>query len=646
MMTRARHSMNKWQQRRQQRVAHLDSSVAAGTPGVAALVLSAWGGLRSLAAAATVSALLSSAAVAADTQTVHGLSKYGDLKYPADFAHFEYANPDAIKGGSVVMSSLGSYDSLNPWILKGVKAAGIYGIYDTLMTSSADEAASYYGLIAESAELPDDRRWVIFNLRKEARWHDGVALTADDVVWTFETLTTLGHPFYKSYYADVAKVEKLGSHKVKFSFAEGNNPELAQIVGQLSILPKHYYETQDFSKTTLDAPLGSGPYRVGKIDAGRSITYERVEDYWGANLPVRVGSENFDSMRYDYYRDLTVALEALKAGDVDFRLEYISKNWKTAYDFPALNEGRVVKEALPDGNIQRTQAIVMNLRQPRFQDVRVRRAFDLLFDFEWLNKNLFYDAYKRNNSFFQNSDMQSSGLPEGLELEILNEYRDQLDDAIFTSAFEQPVNDGSGNIRSRYREAIGLLKDAGWVIKDQKLVNAESGEGFEVEFIIRQPSVEKIVLAYKKNLERVGIDLKVRVIDTAQYVKRLEEHDFDMTTQVIVQSLSPGNEQRDYWSTDAADEGGSRNLAGIKNPVVDALIERIVEARDRETMVAAARALDRVLLHGHYMILQYFGDTHRVAYWNRFSRPEIAPAHALGFGYWWVDPDKEAALKR
>jgi len=587
-----------------------------------------------------------STAATAEITVSHGMSVFGDLKYPADFTHFEYVNPDAPKGGSVRLSGLGSFDSLNPWILKGVSPLGLGGLYDSLTAGSDDEPFSEYGLVAESMEYPEDKRWVIFNMRKEARWHDGVAMTAEDVVWTFDMLVSKGHPFYKSYYSSVAKAEVLDTHKVKFHFTEGNNSELPLIVGQMSILPKHYYADaeRDFSKTTMQPPLGSGAYRIKDVDAGRSITYELVEDYWARDLPVKKGVDNFAVMRYDYYRDLTVALEALKAGDVDFRLEYISKNWKTAYDFPALNEGRVIKEDLPDGNIQNMQAIVMNLRKPKFADKRVRQAIGLAFDFEWLNKNLFYNAYKRNTSYFQNSEMAATGLPEGDELALLEQYRDQLPAEIFVEEFKPPVTDGKGNPRANYRQAIALLKDAGWVIKDGKLTNQGSGEVFKMEFITRQPSVEKIALTFKKSLERLGIDLKVRVIDTAQYQKLMNTFDFDITTQVIAQSLSPGNEQRNMWTSAAADEPGSRNYAGIKNPVVDELVEHIIKAPTRAAQVAAVKAMDRVLLNEHYIIPQYFLDVHRIAYWNKFSRPDVLPLKSLGLSYWWVDPEKEAAL--
>jgi len=575
----------------------------------------------------------------------HGHSKYGELKYGPNFSHFEYASPDAIKGGNVVRYARGSYDNLNPFILKGVAAAGTTSIYDSLTVSSLDEPFSQYGLIAESIEEADDKRWVIFRLRKSARWHDGVALTADDVVWTFDTIKEKGHPSYKNYYASVAKAEALDSHTVKFSFSEGNNPELPLIIGQLQILPKHFWEGRDFEKTTLDPLLGSGPYKFGKIDTGRSISYELVEDYWAKDLGVKVGHHNFGTIRYDYYRDSTVALEALKAGDIDLRMENISKNWKTAYDFPAVNDGRVVKEELPDTSTQPMQAFIMNNRRDKFSDLRVRKALGLAFDFEWMNKNLFYGAYERTHSYFQNSEFMAKGLPEGEELAILEKYRDQLPESVFNEEFKLPVNDGSGNLRMRYREAIKLFKEAGWEIKNQKLTNTATGEVMEIELLLSSPSVEKIGLAYKKTLERLGVDLSVRIVDSSQYEKRVEDFDFDLLVLGWIQSLSPGNEQVSYWGSSTADEPGARNYAGIKNPVIDELIKLIIEAPTRADLVASTKALDRVLLHNHYVVPQYFGPFYRLAYWNKFSRPDILPSKALTYETWWIDPDKAAALE-
>jgi len=577
-------------------------------------------------------------------EPTHGHSKYGELKYGPEFEHFDYASPDAKDGGTIVRWARGSYDNTNPFILKGVSAAGAGAIYDTLTVGSLDEPFSRYGLIAESVEEADDKRWVIFRLRKSARWHDGVALTADDVVWTFDTLKEKGHPAYKNYWAAVAKAEALDSHTVKFSFSEGNNGELPLIIGELQILPKHFWEDRDFDKTTLDPLLGSGPYKMSKIDAGRAISYERVDDYWAKDLPVKVGHHNFGTLRYDYYRDSTVALEAFKSGDIDFRQENISKNWKTAYDFPAINDGRVVKEELADESTQPMQAFVMNNRRDKFSDMRVRKALGHAFDFEWMNKNLFYDAYTRTQSYFQNSDFMATGLPEGEELDLLEKYRDQLPATVFNEPFSLPVNDGSGNLRQQYRTAIKLFKEAGWEVKNQKLTNVESGETMEIELLLVSPSLEKIALPYKKALERLGVDLSVRIVDSAQYEKRVEDSDFDMIVLGWTQSLSPGNEQVSYWGSSTADEPGSRNYAGIKNPVVDELIKLIIEAPDRPALVTATKALDRVLLHNHYVIPQYFGASYRLAYWNKFERPEIVPYKSLTLETWWIDTEKEAAL--
>ncbi len=579
-------------------------------------------------------------------EQMHGHSMYGDLKYGQDFEHFEYADPEAPSGGTLVSWARGSYDNTNPFILKGVAAAGSSMIYDTLTVSSLDEPFSQYGLLAESIEEADDKRWVIFRLRQSARWHDGVALTADDVVWTFDTLKEKGHPRYKSYYAAVAKAEALDSHTVKFSFSEGNNRELPLIIGQLQILPKHFWEDRDFNKTTLDPLLGSGPYKMAEIDAGRSISYERVDDYWAKDLPVKAGHHNFAVQRYDYYRDTTVAFEAFKSGDIDFRLENISKNWKTAYEFPAIKDGRVVKEELEDSSTAPMQAFILNNRLDKFSDMRVRRALGYAFDFEWMNKNLFYDAYSRTQSYFQNSEFMATGLPEGDELALLEPFRDQLPASVFEEPYSLPVNDGSGNLRKQYREAIKLFKEAGWEIKDQKLTNVETGETMQIDLLLVSPTFEKIALPYKKALERLGVEMSVRVVDSAQYEKRIEDSDFDMVISGWVQSPSPGNEQVEYWGSSTANEPGSRNYAGISNPVVDELIKLIIAAPDRASLISATKALDRVLLHHHYVIPQYFGGTYRLAYWDKFERPEILPTKSLTLDTWWIDVDKEAALKK
>ena len=594
--------------------------------------------LRRAAAAALLT--LTAAAPLHAAGPAHGLSMFGELKYGPDFEHFDYANPDAPKGGSVTLAAIGSFDSLNPFILKGQAAAGATSVYDTLTVNSLDEPFSVYGLLAESIETPEDKRWVTFRLRPEARWHDGVAVTAADVVWTFDTIKREGHPFYRSYYGAVEKAEALDERTVKFSFREGENNELPLIMGQLPILPEHYWEGREFDATTLEPPLGSGPYRFGRVDPGRSVAYERVEDYWGRDLAVNRGRDNFDAIRYDYYRDGTVALEALKGGEIDFRLENIAKSWATAYDVPAVADGRLIKEELPDNSLQPMQGFVLNLRKPKFRDVRVRRALNWTFDFEWMNENLFYGAYERTRSYFQNSpEMQATGLPEGRELELLETLRGQVPDSVFTEEHVLPTTDGSGRSRENYREALRLFAEAGWEVRDGRLTNVESGAPFTLEMMFVAPSFERIGLAWAKSLERVGIAARVRTVDSAQYEKRTEDFDFDVVIGAWGQSQSPGNEQIDYWGSATADEPGSRNLMGIADPAIDALIARVIAADSREALTTAARALDRVLLHNDFLIPQWYGPTYRVAHAAWLERPERTPDNDLGFEFWWADPE-------
>ncbi len=578
--------------------------------------------------------------------TGHGLSIHGDLKYGPGFKHFEYANPDAPKGGDVRLPAIGTFDNLNPFILKGVAAAGLGQLFDTLTLASSDEPSSEYGLIAESVEVPADRSWVAFKLRPEARFHDGSPITADDVIWTFQTLKSKGHPFYRAYYAQVAKAETQGPRKVKFSFGAGENRELPVIAGQLPVLSKAYWSKRDFEKTTLEPPLGSGPYRVESVDAGRSIVYRRVKNYWGAKLPVRAGQDNFDTIRYDYYRDSTVALEAFKAGQYDFRQENSAKNWATAYTIPAVTQGLIKKEEIPNQVPTGMQAFVFNTRRPIFQDRRVRQALGYAFDFEWANKSLFYGAYTRTRSYFSNSELASSGLPGPEELKVLEPFRGRVTPEVFTKEYQPPVTDGSGDIRANLREALALLKEAGWVVQGGKLANARTGEPMQFEILLDDPNFERITLPFVKNLERLGVTARVRTVDSAQYQKRVESFDFDMAVAVWAQSLSPGNEQTDFWNSEQAGIAGSRNLAGIRDPVVDKLVELLIQAPDRPSLVARTRALDRVLLWGFYGIPHFHIRTFRVASWDKFDRPRVSPKYALGFDTWWVDAKKEAALLR
>jgi microcin C transport system substrate-binding protein len=575
----------------------------------------------------------------------HGHSMYGDLKYGSEFRHFQYVNPEAPKGGDVKLAAIGTFDTLNPFVLKGVPAAGLGGIVDTLTVASEDEPFAQYGLIAESIEMPADRSWVAFTLRPQARFHDGSPITVEDVIWTFETLKTKGHPFYRSYYTQVAKAEKVGERKVRFGFAPGDNRELPLIVGQLPVLSRAYWSKRDFEKTTLEPPLGNGAYRIESVEPGRSITYRRVKDYWAARLPVNLGRENFDSIRFDYYRDITVAIEAFKGGEYDFRQENVAKNWATAYASPAVTHGLIKKEEIPNEVPTGMQAFVYNTRRPIFQDARVRRALAYAFDFEWTNKNLFYGAYTRTRSFFSNSELASSGPPGAEELRVLDPFRGKVPDEVFTREYQPPATDGSGNIRDGAREALRLLGEAGWTIKGQKLTNAR-GEPMQFEVLLSDPTWERIALPFVKNLERLGVAARVRTVDAAQYEKRQDDFDFDLAVFVWGQSLSPGNEQRDFWGSEAAGTKGSRNLAGIKDPAVDRLIDLVITAPDRASLVARARALDRALLWGHYVIPHWHIRAYRVVHWDKFSRPAVSPKYALGFDTWWVDPQKEAALAR
>lgn len=583
-------------------------------------------------------------ALADDPKPVHGMAMHGQPKYGPDFKHFDYVNPDAPKGGTVRLAAVGTYDNLNGFVLKGTPAAGASAIYDSLMASSDDEAFTYYGLIAESMEVPDDRSWAIFTLRPEARFHDGKPITPEDVIFTFETLKTKGHPLYRSYYADVAKVEKIGDRRVKVGFSGGTNRELPLIVAQVAILPKHYWESREFDKTTLEPPLGSSAYRIGEIEAGRSITLQRVTDYWGKDLPVNRGRNNFDTIRYDYYRDPTIAFEAFKAGNVDFRRDNNSRIWATGYDFQAVRDKQVIREEIAHEVPQGLQGFVFNTRRPLFQDRRVRQALGYAFDFEWSNKTLFYGLYKRTRSYFSNSELASSGLPTGEELKILEKYRGKVPDEVFTKEFIPPVTDGSGNLRDGIREALRLLKEAGWEIKGKQLVD-KSGKPFEFEILLGDAAFERITLPFTKNLERLGIAANVRTVDSAQEQKREESFDFDMLVAVFGQSLSPGNEQRDFWHSATADVQGSRNLMGVKDPVLDELIDLIIAAPDRDQLIARTRALDRVLLWGHYVIPQFHSGMWYLAHWDKFSHPPKLAKYSPGFpGTWWFDSGKASAL--
>lgn len=582
-------------------------------------------------------------AVTAATPAEHllvgpALSMYGDLKYPPGFRHFDYVNADAPKGGEVKLWALGTFDTLNPFTLRGVKAAGLGAMYDTLMIGSEDEPFSRYGLVAETIETPTDRSWVAFTLRPEARFHDGTPMTADDVVFTFRTLASKGHPFYRTYYAHIASVETLGPRKVRFTFKRGENRELPLIVSEMPVLPRTYWEKRAFEQTTLEPPLGSGPYTIESFEPGRSISYRRVKAYWGATLPVNVGRSNFDVIRYDYYRDQTVALEAFKAGAYDFREESSSKAWATAYNVPAVATGALKKEQIKNEVPTGMQGFVYNTRRALFADARVRQALAYAFDFEWTNTHLFYGAYTRTASYFSNSELASRGLPSADELEVLGPLRDRVPPEVFTDEYRPPSTAAPNTIRGNLLSALKRLEAAGWAVRDGVLVDGRTGRPFEFEILLDDPTWERITLPFAKNLERLGIRARVRTVDTAQYQYRIENYDFDMIVVSLGQSLSPGNEQRAYWGSDRASTPGSRNYAGIRDPAVDRLIDLLIAAPDRRALVARTRALDRVLLWSHYVIPHWHLAAWRVAYWNKFDRPTIAPKYNLGFDTWWLRP--------
>jgi len=572
----------------------------------------------------------------------HAIAMHGTPKYDENFQHFDYVNPQAPKGGTLRLATVSTsgFDSLNPFIIKGVPAAGITYLrqsylYDSLAVHAADEPFTLYGLIAERMEVPPDRSAITFHLNPRARFQDGQPITAADVAYTFELLTKKGHPLFSNYYKDVAAVEILDPQRIKFSFSTNKNRELPLILAEMPVLPKHYWEDRDFSKTSLDIPLGSGPYRIAEVDPGRSISYQRNPDYWAKALPVNRGRYNFDLIKIDYYRDDNVALQALKSGEYDFRIENSAKNWATAYNGPPFDRNELVTAEIPNHQPAGMQGFAYNTRRPLFTDPQVRRALAYAFDFEWTNQNIFYGAYYRTKSYFDNSELAARGLPDNDEFEILNPFRKQLPEEVFSKVYTPPSTSGGSSIRHNLRTAARLLKEAGWEVRDNVLTHAKSGEPFSFEILLAQPSMERVVLPFKKNLSRLGINMRIRMVDTQQYINRINTFDFDMIVYSIGQSNSPGNEQRDYWHSSEAERPGSRNLMGIKDPVVDQLIELVIGANDRKSLITRVRALDRVLLWGHYVIPQFHNRVFRVAYWNHFGRPENPPLYSIGLDTWW-----------
>lgn len=575
-----------------------------------------------------------------------GVAMHGRPRYGWNFKNFDYANPDAPKGGTLKMSAFGSFDTFNPYTIKGVSAAGSGMLFDTLMVESADEPFSEYGLIAETIEMPKDRSWVVFNINKKARFHDGTPITAEDVVFSFNILRTKGLPMFRYYYGNVEEVTAEKPMRVLFKFKPGDNRELPLILGQMPVFSKKYWEDKDFSATTLTPPVGSGPYKVGEFETGRYVVYERDPDYWAKDLPAVKGFYNFDKIRYDYYRDATVAVEAFKSAAFDLRVENEAKKWVSAYEGFSQKNG-LIKESFDHGMPSGMQGFVFNTRRAIFADKRVRQALGLVFDFEWTNKNLFYGLYRRTQSYFDNSEMAAKGLPRGRELKLLKKYEDQLPPEVFKKKFALEKTTADGNIRPQLEEAFKLLEQAGWTVQDGVLKN-ERGEAFKFEILIDSASSsawERITLPYIRNLKRLGIRAVLRAVDSTQYKNRTDTFDYDMIVNIWGQSTSPGNEQRYFWGSSAADMAGSQNYAGIKNPVVDALIEEIIEAPDRQSLVAATKALDRVLLWEHYVVPHWYVPSVRLVYWNKFGMLKDPVMKGVQLMTWWVDPKKDQALK-
>ncbi|GAK60827.1 extracellular solute-binding protein family 5 [Candidatus Vecturithrix granuli] len=572
----------------------------------------------------------------------HAIGMRGEPKYPADFTHFEYVNPDAPKGGTIVLHEIGTYDTFHRYAQRGNAAVGSGELYDMLLVASEDEVEMYYGLIAEKVEYPADHTWIIFHLNPAARFQDGQPITADDVVFSFRKFFDEGVPQFKQYYKNVAQVEALDPQRVKFTLSEGSKEMLISL-GGLRVLPKHYWQDRDFSQPTTEVPVGSGPLTISDYKMGQYVIYKRLDDYWAKDLPVMKGQQNFDFIRYDYYRDETVAFEAFKAGEYDFLQENIAKNWATQYTGPQFDNGNIIKEDIPHEIPVGMQCLVFNVQRPLFQDRRVRIALNYALDFEWMNKNLFYDQYTRTRSFFQNTQYEAKGLPGEDELKILEPFRGKIPDEVFTQEYNPPVTDGSGNIRTQLREALSLLKEAGWEIQDKKLVNVATGQPFEFELLLYSPSMERIAIPIQKNLERMGITMNIRVVDDTQFINRMRSRDFDMISGAYSASHYPTSDLKIVWRSDYLDY--TWNTAGVQDEVVDALVDGIEASQnDDAALLAYGRAFDRVLTWNHYVIPEWHISTFRVAYWNKFSRPEIRPKYALGLFTWWIDPEKERQL--
>ncbi|TBV00045.1 extracellular solute-binding protein [Stutzerimonas kirkiae] len=587
------------------------------------------------------------AALAAPHES-HGYAQFGTLKYPADFTHFSWVNAQAPKGGTLRLMAAGTFDTLNPYTFKGSSPSaapgftqyGISEFNEPLMAGtgvydpSGDEPSSSYGLIARSIEYADNRSWVVFNLRREARFHDGIPITAYDVAFSYRTLIRDGHPQYRTNLKGVKRVDILGRHRIRFVFDQPDNGLLLMRLGELPVLPQHYWKDRDFKATTFEAPLGSGPYRITQVQPGRRVMFERVRDWWGEKLSVNRGKYNFDRVEVEFYRDNTVAFEAFKVGAFDIFLENQAKNWASGYQFPAVQRGDVIRAEIPHQIPTPTQTLFMNTRRAVFNDIRVREALGLMFDFQWTNRALFYDAYRRSESYYPNSDFAATDTPRGAEWLLLSPYRQQLPKALFSQAFRLPGTEGRGIPRENMRRALQLLGKAGFRPTGERLENAQ-GQPLRFEILLVNPRLERILQPYVENLSRIGIQARIRSVDSAQYKQRLDQYDFDMILMTLPQSLSPGMEQWLYFHSSQADVKGGRNYAGIRNPVIDELLQKLLAARSREEQIAAARAIDRVLLWNHYSIPNWFIDHHRLAYRNRFAHV-TTPPYTLGLRAWWL----------
>jgi microcin C transport system substrate-binding protein len=595
-------------------------------------------------------------AIAADWS--HATALNGTPKYAAGFAHFDYVNPDAPKGGQARLAVIGSFDTFNALPEKGEVASGLALTHETLMTGSLDEVAisAEYGLLASEMRYPDNFSSVTFRLNPKAKWHDGVPVSPEDVIWSFQKSVELDAQI-KAYYATVKSAEKTADNEVTFSFKEAGNRELPHIMGQLQILPKHWWEgndakgqKRDIAKGSLELPLGSGPYKMSAFSPGRSITYERVPDYWGKDLNVNVGQHNFDTVRFEYFRDDTVILEAFKGDHFDFRTENSAKRWVTGYEqFPARDKGFAKLETFPDESRGSMQAYVVNLRRDKFKDRRVRRALNLAYDFEGANKATYFNLYLRNNSYFAGTELAAKGLPDGKELEILRAIQTKfpatMPETIFTTENTNPIGGSDENVRANLKEAVRLFKEAGYEIRAGKMVDAKTGEAFVIEFLYQSADADRQVQFWRTNLEKIGVGFTIRVVDTSAYVERVRAFDYDAIIGAWGQSLSPGNEQRNYWGSKSKDEIGSRNYAGIAVPAIDALIDQVIFAPDRETLVAATKALDRVLTANEFMVPQLYYPFTRIAYWQRFGHPDPLPKYSVGFpNIWWYDEAKAALI--